>query len=85
MGFKCLDDAAVRKIEEVKENREQGSDADANSLFDDLKEFDDEKLSPGILGKKKNLGGDENRGKVENIRMVGQPCYLITNSLDYNM
>ena len=25
------------------------------------------------------------RDAVANIRMVGQPCYLITNSLNYNM
>jgi hypothetical protein len=82
LGFKCLDDAAVKRIEEVKENREGGS-SDNNSLFDDMVEFDDENQNANLVPSKEIDNGK--RQAVANIRMVGQPCYLITNSLDYNM
>jgi|TARA_B110000285_G_C15107497_1_gene608902 hypothetical protein len=51
MGFKCLDDQAVKKIEEVKENREGGS-SDANSLFDNVVEFDDENMNAALVPSK---------------------------------
>jgi len=53
LGFKCLDDQAVRKIEEVKENREGGS-SENNSLFDGIKEFDDENVNASLVPSKKN-------------------------------
>jgi hypothetical protein len=52
MGFKCLDDQAVKKIEEVKENRE-GGDSDQNSLFDEIKEFDDENMNAALVAPSK--------------------------------
>jgi hypothetical protein len=45
LGFKCLDDGAVKKIEEVKENRGGASSEANNSLFDEIKEFDDENVN----------------------------------------
>ena len=83
LGFKCLDDQAVKRIEEVKENREGGSSEAGNSIFDDMVEFDDENANANLVPTKK--ADNDKRQAVANIRMVGQPCYLITNSLDYNM
>jgi len=69
LGFKCLDDQAVKKIEEVKENRDGNSSECANSLFDDMVEFDDEKGNSNLIPSKTN--DNAKREAVANIRMVG--------------
>lgn len=78
LGFKCLDDQARNKIKEIYEKGDQTSDSEneqENSLFDDLKEFDDEKENMHLSMKPKQQ--QVSREKVANTKMVGNPCYMI--------
>ena len=71
MGFKSLDNQALKRIKEVMNNC-QGGSSDNNSAFDEIKEFDDENINPDLVKSKSSKKDDnEKRNKVENIRMVG--------------
>lgn len=83
LGFKCLDDQAIVKIKEVYEKGEKSSDSEEGSLFDDLKEFDDDgaNLHLSMKPREQHVA----REKVANTKMVGNPCYMIFQDMTYQM